>query len=218
MAKEDNLNLLSFLSSFPFPPHSSLHSHLSPALSLILPKTLERDFLQEKSMKRVKSNGMEKWRKGGRGDQLAIYQELWGTEDIQCERLDPGVVDSQLPVDSRALDAGEDAQVGGQPRRVWKRGESSRRTEEEVKGEKRKKCIWVANCPQAKATTKKSHFCSMWANFVVSLWKAVSSGNVITPWVVLHPSERLLAKLCGHLCAIYSFSKCLSTCGHFAVF
>lgn len=44
-----------------------------------------------------------------------IYQELRGAEYIQSQRLDPGVVDSQLPVDPRTLDAGENAQVGGQP-------------------------------------------------------------------------------------------------------
>lgn len=37
------------------------------------------------------------------------YQELGGAEKVQGEGLDPGVVDAQLPVDTRALDAGEDA-------------------------------------------------------------------------------------------------------------
>lgn len=31
-------------------------------------------------------------------------------------------MDAQLPVDPRTLDAGEDAQVGGEPRGVWERG------------------------------------------------------------------------------------------------
>lgn len=52
--------------------------------------------------------------------QAASYQELWGAEYIQSEGLDPGVVDSQLPVDPRTLNTCEDAQVGGQPGRVWK--------------------------------------------------------------------------------------------------
>ena len=47
------------------------------------------------------------------------YQELWGAEDIQSEGLDPGVVDSQLSVDPWTFNTGQDAQVGGQPRRVW---------------------------------------------------------------------------------------------------
>lgn len=55
----------------------------------------------------------------------ASYQELWGAEYVQSEGLDPGVVDSQLPVDPRTLNACEDAEVGGQPGRVWK-GEKSR--------------------------------------------------------------------------------------------
>lgn len=37
------------------------------------------------------------------------YQELRGAEKVQSEGLDPGVVDAQLPVDTGALDAGEDA-------------------------------------------------------------------------------------------------------------
>lgn len=37
------------------------------------------------------------------------YQELRGAEKVQSEGLDPGVVDAQFPVDTRALDAGEDA-------------------------------------------------------------------------------------------------------------
>lgn len=47
-----------------------------------------------------------------------IYQELGGAEHVQSEGLDPGVVDSELPVDPRTFNTGEDAQVGGQPRRV----------------------------------------------------------------------------------------------------
>ena len=53
---------------------------------------------------------------GGAAIQTAIdYQELGGAEHVQRERLDPGVVDPQLPVDPRALDARQDAQVGGEP-------------------------------------------------------------------------------------------------------
>lgn len=54
-----------------------------------------------------------------------IYQELWGAEYIQSEGLDPGVVDSQLPVDPWTFNTGEDTQVGGQPRGVW--GEKKKR-------------------------------------------------------------------------------------------
>ena len=58
---------------------------------------------------------------GGEGGE-PTYQELGGAEHVQRERLDPGVVDPQLPVDPRALDAHQDAQVGGQPGGVWERG------------------------------------------------------------------------------------------------
>lgn len=69
----------------------------------------------------------------------AVYQELWGAEYIQSERLDPGIVDAQLPVDPRAFDAGEDAQVGGEPRRVWeKQGEQQSGELTEDEGERRK--------------------------------------------------------------------------------
>ncbi len=57
----------------------------------------------------------------------AIYQELWGAEYVQSEGLDPGVVDSQLPVDPRTFNTGEDAQVGGQPRRVWEKRKGTSR-------------------------------------------------------------------------------------------
>lgn len=118
-----------------------------------------------------------------------IYQELWGAEYIQSERLDPGVVDSQLPVDPRTFNTGEDAQVGGQPRWVWEaekaRNCQKKWREEQGKQhmrEKREKWIWLTRCPWAKRTKAESNFCSTWANFDVSLWKAVGSGNVIVPW------------------------------------
>lgn len=59
-----------------------------------------------------------------------IYQELWGAEYVQSEGLDPGVVDSQLPVDPRTFDAGKDAQIGGQPRWVWEREKGGKMTHE----------------------------------------------------------------------------------------
>lgn len=43
------------------------------------------------------------------------YQKLRGAQEIQSERLDPGVVDAKLSVNARALDAGQDAQIGGKP-------------------------------------------------------------------------------------------------------
>lgn len=46
------------------------------------------------------------------------YQQLGRAQDVQGERLHPGVVHAQLAVDARALDAGQDAQVGGEPRGV----------------------------------------------------------------------------------------------------
>ena len=53
---------------------------------------------------------------GGVSNQIRIdYQELGGAEHVQGERLDPGVVDPQLPVDPRALDTRQDAQVGREP-------------------------------------------------------------------------------------------------------
>lgn len=66
-----------------------------------------------------------------REGQAVIYQELWGAEYVQSERLDPGVVDSQLPVDPRTFDAGEDAQVGGEPRRVWETEKGSQENRQE---------------------------------------------------------------------------------------
>lgn len=48
------------------------------------------------------------------------YQELWGSQDIQSERLDPGVMDAHLPVDPRTLNADEHTQVSGQPSGPWK--------------------------------------------------------------------------------------------------
>ena len=66
----------------------------------------------------------------GGGERGATYQELGGAQHVQRERLDPGVVDPQLTVDPRALDAHQDAQVGGQPGGVWER---RRQTEKERK-------------------------------------------------------------------------------------
>lgn len=40
------------------------------------------------------------------------YQELRGAQEVQSERLDPGVMNAQLSVDARALYTGEDAQIG----------------------------------------------------------------------------------------------------------
>lgn len=37
-------------------------------------------------------------------------------------------MDAQLPVDTRTLDAGEDAQVGGEPRWVWRSGRRRRKS------------------------------------------------------------------------------------------
>lgn len=51
-------------------------------------------------------------------DQGAAYQQLGGAEDVQGEGLDAGVMHAQLPVDAGALDARQDAQVGGEPRGV----------------------------------------------------------------------------------------------------
>lgn len=47
-------------------------------------------------------------------------------------------MDAKLPVDPRALDAGEDAQVGGEPRGVWRDGERNagvRRTRRQTTAE-----------------------------------------------------------------------------------
>ena len=46
---------------------------------------------------------------------LVAYQELGGSQEVQVQGLDPGVVDAHLPVDPRALDADQDSQVGGEP-------------------------------------------------------------------------------------------------------
>lgn len=40
------------------------------------------------------------------------YQKLRGAQEVQSERLDPGVVNTQLSVDARALDTGQNAQIG----------------------------------------------------------------------------------------------------------
>jgi len=52
--------------------------------------------------------------------QGAAYQQLRGAEDIQGEGLDAGVMHTQLPMDAGALDARQDAQVGGEPRGIWR--------------------------------------------------------------------------------------------------
>lgn len=103
----------------------------------------------------------------------AVYQELWGAEHIQSERLDPGIVHAQLPVDPRAFDAGEDAQVGGEPCRVWeKQGErqsgalSEDEGERAHEGERRKGWCTVPGW--------KNHVCSMSTNSEVSLCDAGS--------------------------------------------
>lgn len=41
-------------------------------------------------------------------------------------------MDAQLPVDPRTLNAGEDAQVGGEPRGVWKAVERSSQDHNEI--------------------------------------------------------------------------------------
>lgn len=57
--------------------------------------------------------------------QEAPYQQLRGAEDVQGEGLDTGVVHTQLPVDAGALNARQDAQVGGEPRGVCRVGGSA---------------------------------------------------------------------------------------------
>lgn len=47
--------------------------------------------------------------------QCTCYQKLRGAQEIQSEWLDSGVMDAKLAVDARALDAGQDAQIGGKP-------------------------------------------------------------------------------------------------------
>lgn len=46
------------------------------------------------------------------------HQKLGGTQEVQGERLYTGVAHAQLAVDAGALDAGEHAQVGAEPRGV----------------------------------------------------------------------------------------------------
>lgn len=50
--------------------------------------------------------------------QRAAYQQLRGAENIQSEGLDAGIMHTQLPMDARALDARQDAKVGGEPRGI----------------------------------------------------------------------------------------------------
>lgn len=47
------------------------------------------------------------------------YKKLRGAQQVQSERLDPRVMDSQLSVDAWALDTGQDAQIGRQPCWIW---------------------------------------------------------------------------------------------------
>lgn len=109
-------------------------------------------------------------KEGGRG---VIYQELWGAEYVQSERLDPGVVDPQLPVDPRTFNAGEDAQVGGEPRRVWgKEEESQDQTGEEVMRTQEGESDENGWCTVPEHWSK-CNSCSMWANFNVSLRKVL---------------------------------------------
>lgn len=52
-------------------------------------------------------------------------------------------MDAQLPVDPRTLDAGEDAQVGGEPRGVWRvreRNAAVRKTTRQKKAEEACMC------------------------------------------------------------------------------
>lgn len=48
------------------------------------------------------------------------HQQLGGSQDVQVQALDPGVVDPHLPVDPRALDTDEHPEVGGQPGGSWR--------------------------------------------------------------------------------------------------
>lgn len=50
---------------------------------------------------------------------VGTHQELWGSQDIQVQTLDPGVVDPHFPVYARALNTDQDPQVGGQPGGTW---------------------------------------------------------------------------------------------------
>lgn len=96
---------------------------------------INRRLWHEKKKKHFKKAGCMRW--FGKKKKQAVYQELWSAEYIQSERLDPGIVDAQLPVDPRAFDAGEDAQVGGEPRRVWeKQGEQQSGEVTEDEGER----------------------------------------------------------------------------------
>lgn len=85
----------------------------------------------------------------------AVYQELWGAEYIQSERLDPGIVDAQLPVDPRAFDAGEDAQVGGEPCRVWEKQVEQQSGQPMEDGGKRREEETVTHCSSAEKPLKQ---------------------------------------------------------------
>lgn len=56
------------------------------------------------------------------GIRKQLYQQLGGAEDIQGEGLDAGIMYAQLPMDAGALDARQDAQVGGKPGGIYTRG------------------------------------------------------------------------------------------------
>ena len=52
---------------------------------------------------------------GLQGGREWTHQQLGGAQLVQLHGLDAGDVDAHLPVDPGALDAGQDAQVSGQP-------------------------------------------------------------------------------------------------------
>ena len=47
------------------------------------------------------------------------HQQLWSSQNIQVQTLDPGVVDPHLPVDPWALDTDQDPKVSGEPGGSW---------------------------------------------------------------------------------------------------
>lgn len=51
--------------------------------------------------------------------QCMYYQKLRGAQEIESKWLDPRVVDAKLSVNTRALYAGQDAQIGGKPCWIW---------------------------------------------------------------------------------------------------
>lgn len=52
--------------------------------------------------------------------QSCPYQQVWGPQTVQTQRLDPGDVDPHLPVDPWTLNTGQDAQVGREPSRIYR--------------------------------------------------------------------------------------------------